>query len=342
MRVLTSPLELVSLDAKGWRILREIIHNYRQPLSSIAKTCLLSRQSVEYRLKMMHEHNLLRGSRTVINIQKLGYKSYHIFMEVHIPSQEREIIARAQHAIFVNALIVYSGKYNLEISIMAKNEQEFLQYYHQLIEGMRMRDDQILILLQTICSEVLPSAYFPQLKEKKTASSATSVSNKTTSDKKIMPHDIQILHALSRDASKTNLSLAHELGVSKDTVPYHIKSLEQHKYILSYRPVVNYASLGLMINSLLIKLNYTSEGITRFEHYLKNQGSILWATKTVGYYDYIIYVITRNLPEFHHVINGIKEQFEDIIKTYEILFAFEELKYNFMADSILEEKKKED
>ena len=75
MRVLTSQLELVSLDAKDWRILREIIHNYRQPLSSIAKTCLLSRQSVEYRLKMMHEHNLLRGSRTVINIQKLGYKS---------------------------------------------------------------------------------------------------------------------------------------------------------------------------------------------------------------------------------------------------------------------------
>ena len=132
MRVLTSPQQELLPDTKDWRILREYVANIRQPLSSIAKKCLLSRQAVEYRLKQLQQNHLIIGSRAVVDIHKLGYSSYHIFMEIHTPEEEKMLLQRASHASYVNAIIRYSGKYNLEISIMAKSPQEFVEYYEQL------------------------------------------------------------------------------------------------------------------------------------------------------------------------------------------------------------------
>ena len=41
------------------------------------------------------------------------------------------------------------------------------------------------------------------------------------------------------------------------------------------------------------------------------------------------------MDEFHEVMNGIKERFQDRIKTYEILFAYEQLKYEYMTESMV-------
>ena len=68
---------------------------------------------------------------------------------------------------------------------------------------------------------------------------------------------------------------------------------------------------------------------------LRSTDTVLWATKTFGYYDYIVYVLTKNVEEFHAVINQMKRQFAENIKTYEVLSAFEELKYFFMAENVV-------
>src|SRR3989344_1365814 len=167
MRVLAQEKKAILLDKKDWRILQESVKNVRQPLSQIAKECQLSRQSVEYRLQQMEKNQLLIGSRAVVNIRALGYSSYHVFLEVRTPEQEKELIKRAVAAPFVNALLVYSGKFNLEISLMVKSTEEFLAKYHLLVEGLALRDEHILVLQQTLCNEVLPQRYFPLEKEKR-------------------------------------------------------------------------------------------------------------------------------------------------------------------------------
>ena len=336
MRVLAPKEQQILLDKKDWRVLQQLVQNVRSPISHIARECLLSRQSVEYRISLLRKNNLLIGSRAVVNIGKLRYHSYHVFLEIHTPKEEQEIITRAKKAPFVNAIVTYSGKYNVEISIMAKNQEEFFVYYQQLIDNLRIRDDQLLILIDTLCAKVLPQKYFPELKSlhPKHYQSSHEKSRKVKGYS-IDATDFQILLALSRDATSSNIALARKLEVSKDTVTYRIAKLEKNGYLLGYRPVVNYATLGLTINSLLIKINHTTSTTKKFESYIKNNGSVLWATKTVGYFNYLVYVITKDLEEFHSVINGMKTEFDDIIKTYEILFAFEELKYNFMAESIV-------
>jgi Lrp/AsnC family leucine-responsive transcriptional regulator len=291
---------------------------------------------VEYRLKQLDENKLIIGSRTVVNNKKLGYKSYHIFLEVHTPHEEKKILDRAEKAEFCNAIIVYSGKYKLEISIMARDEAEFLRLYQELIADVRIRNDVVLVLLEGIKSEVLPRKCFPEMKDINTEKFEKSTKKNKEKKQSVDENDLRILHSLSKDAQLSNLTLAKELDVSKDTIKYRITKLEEEKYILQYRPVVNYSVLGFSINSLLIKTNHNPGSIEEFEAGIKKHDAVLWATKTFGYYNYIVYVITKDLEEFHEIINSMKEDFSNTIKTYEILFAFKELKYNFMADSILE------
>lgn len=342
MKVLDPTQKELALDRKDWRVLAEVVLNIRQPLSQIAKKCFLSRQAVEYRLKLLQQNHLVVGSRAVINIQQLGYHSYHIFIEVHTPKEEKIIIERAKEALFVNAIIRYSGKYNLEISVMARSPDEFLTYYQQLISDVRIRDDQVLLLLTTLRSQVLPTRYFPQLKELHESAFRRSGPLRQKSRTGAIDHlDMALLYHLSQDARLSNISLAKALRVSKDTITYHIKRLEQEGYLLHYRPVINFSMLGLFINSILIKLNHSPRSSKDFERYICSHGSVLWATRTFGYYDHLIYVITKDLAEFHDFINTLKEQFHDLIKTYDVLFAYEQLKYSYMAHSLVKDARLE-
>ncbi len=334
MRVLTPSRQLLKLDANDWKILSEIKDNARQPLTKIAKKVHLSRSAVEYRLKQMHQEQLITGYRTLINIHKLGYKSYHVFLDAHTPHEEKELLARAIDADYVNALILYSGRYNLEISILAKDELDFLEKYAQLVDKIHFRKDLYLILLETISARVLPDKYIQKSSSKE---KSFLTFRKKNDSSKFDSVDIKLLYSLSKEATKTNLSLAKELKISKDVLKYRLKKLEENGTIIEYRPAINYSALGLSINAVLINLSQDTEKIKQFENFLKNEPSVLWSARTFGYYDYLLYVISQGLDEFHQTINNLKKQFAELIKNYEVLFAYEEVKYEFISKNMVEE-----
>lgn len=334
MRVLTPSQQQLKLDANDWKILSEIKDKARQPLTKIAEKVHLSRSAVEYRLKQMHQQQLITGYRTVINNHQLGYKPYHVFVDAHTPHEEKELLARAVNADYVNALILYSGRYNLEISILAKDEFDFLEKYALLVNKIHFRKDLYLILLETISAKVLPEKYIPKnfpLKK------SFPLIKKKNDFSKIDQIDVKLLYLLSKEATKTNLSLARELKISKDALKYRLKKLEENGIIIEYRPAVNYSALGLSINAVLINLSQDTERIKQFESFLKGDPSILWCAKTFGYYDYLFYIISRGLDDFHETINKMKRQFAELIKNYEVLFAYEEVKYEFMSKNMVEE-----
>ena len=73
----------VILHKNDKKILSFLCYNVRLPVTKIAKLLGMSRQSVEYRIKIMEKNGLIVGSRTVINIGKMGYSSYHYFLNLH-------------------------------------------------------------------------------------------------------------------------------------------------------------------------------------------------------------------------------------------------------------------
>jgi Lrp/AsnC family leucine-responsive transcriptional regulator len=320
MKVLTKSDTEIKLDKNDLKIINEIKDNIRQPLTKIAKKCYLSRQSVEYRINQMKKHNIITGTKTIIDIKKLGYKSFHTFIEIHNKENEEKIIEQALKSDSVNMIILYNGKYNLEISIITKNESEFLENYTKLVSNKNISNDQTLIITETIISKTLTG--------NKTLQKPQNKENKKYSLDEI---DKKILNLLLNNATITNLDIAKELNISKDTVKYRINQLENNKIILSYIPAINYSGLGYSLHTLLIKTSADNEKAKLIESFIKNKDNVLWCGKTFGFYNYEIYIITKNTKQVHEFIEDLKENFSNEIKTYEILYGHEQLKYAYAS-----------
>ena len=67
--------------------------------------------------------------------------------------------------------------------------------------------------------------------------------------------------------------------------------------------------------------------------YLKNHPNIIWATKTIGYYDLSIEMEVEDVQMFRKIVDEIKEKFSNLIKKHESLLIFEEGVMNYLPQS---------
>jgi len=330
MRVLSQKdiPERIHLDKNDLKILSVLVSNSRTPLSELAKKARLSRASVEYRIKKMTENELIVGSRTVIHLRKLGYSSYHTFVEPLNSEDEKLLLDRAVKNPTVNAIISYSGRFGMEISIIAKNPEEFLLHFNELTRGLGINYSTSLMLLNTINSIVLPKKFFKD----------ASIPEQEKILPKIFPKgnvdntDIEILRKISNNADFNFTELSKELGISKDIVKYRINKMISNRIIVQFRPAINYSVLGLSIHSVLLKTNCGRD--EELEIFLKNSESVLWAVSTFGDWQYLVYIIADDNQILHKFIQEIKSKFEKVVKNYEVLFAYKEYKYSFFSDNI--------
>ncbi len=323
----------ITLHAHDRSILGLLCMNVRLPLSKIAQTLRLSRQSVEYRIKTMERAHLLVGSRAVINIRQLGYTSHHFFVELHNTTYEKKFIDRCMDCKEVNALIKYSARITFEVSILAKDTMSARHLFLELIEDMPVQYTPTL-LLKNLKSSVLPSLHLDKKVNLKHIRNDPSFSKQFsqesihyTPDKT----DLELLYFLSQDASLSLRTLAHKVHLSPDATSYRIKKLISSKYILEFRPVIDYSQLGLSLHTVLFKLQpCSSEQRTQFTSQLTHSDDVLWATELFGNWDYLTYILTST-PQTLHTILGNLSSSHSVVQSYDVLYAYNEYKYMFMT-----------
>ncbi len=315
------PGKIVPLDKIDQKILRELVENCRRPVSQIARKVNLSRASVEYRLHQLEEKGLITGYRAVVNISLLGYKKYHLFLSFQHPQQEREFLRQAEKSDFVNSIITYRGNFTVEIAITAKTDDQFQNEFHLLLANIKIDRESVLIVLETLKSSILPSQQ-PILKRKKV--------EEYPLDKK----DIKLLQLLAENAKMTTIELAHNSGLSRDSVSYRIKRLINSSHILQFRPALNYLSLGLEIHTLLLKVNHHNDLWRKLESFLKNSPETIWIAKTIGSFDYIVYLLTKDHNQFHSFFDTVKERFGEAVNSYHLLTTHRQEKYLFMTKNM--------
>jgi len=103
--------EPVKIDLKDRKIIKYLENNSRQSYSHIAKKVGLSRESVRYRIKQLEEKGVIQDYKVVIDVSKLNYFNYHIFITLNNPEIdiEKELIKRMKSLPFVRAIIKFSG-----------------------------------------------------------------------------------------------------------------------------------------------------------------------------------------------------------------------------------------
>ncbi|MDO8556624.1 MAG: Lrp/AsnC family transcriptional regulator [Nanoarchaeota archaeon] len=322
----------VKLDLKDKKILQALSTNARIPISQLAKRVGLSRDAIAHRIAQYEHQGLIQGYKTLINIKNFGYNNYHLFLQLNKPSQatEQEVLKKLQASPHIRAILSYNGKYDLELAITATTPEHFETILEEILHqcGSYLLDYEILIITKSYRAGAFPNSFLKQegIPTKKIATPFTL-------DKK----DHHILQTLANNARISFSALASQTDLSADAIRYRLNKLEDSQTIIGYRPAFNYDLLGYHVYAILAHLqSFNQHQEQKLKQLLLQDPHVLWAVKTLGSYNLLMYIAAHNPHAVHETIHNLRQTFPAMIQRYEFLLAEEEHKYTYYPETLLE------
>ncbi|MDO8537482.1 MAG: Lrp/AsnC family transcriptional regulator [archaeon] len=151
--------------------------------------------------------------------------------------------------------------------------------------------------------------------------------------------DKKLLFELDLDCRQSFKQLGRKLRLSKETVFYRVKRLEETGIIQSYSTMVDIGKLGFMSFRILLKLqDTTSKKEQEIINYLENQKLVGWFVTIEGNWDLNLWILCKNLVELNKFWADFNSLFINYIERHE-LAVFTNLTY--FSKSYLVDKKNE-
>ncbi|HLC77654.1 MAG TPA: Lrp/AsnC family transcriptional regulator [Candidatus Nanoarchaeia archaeon] len=332
------PKDKVKLDLKDRKILSLLGENSRLPSTKISKVVSLSRDAVSHRIKMYENKGLIQGYKTVTDIRKFGYENYHIFIRLNKPSKEneRKVVDSLSAHSFVRAILKFSGKYDLEIAVIAKSVSHLELIVETILFecSLYVLDYDILIVTGNYISRTFPKNFLgDDLRIISKVTLKTKNRNGYSADKK----DFEILKILANNSRIQLYKIAEKVKMSPDSVNYRIKKMQEAGYISKFIPAINYSLLGRSVYAILLNTRIlTKKEEDDLKKFFTHDLNVIWAVKTLGKYNLLFYLCTENQTDIHNTINNMRTLFPEKIKDYETLIAYEEYKYTYLPDVLFE------
>ncbi len=320
----------VKLDFKDKKILSLLGLNARTPLTKIAKDVGLSKDAVKYRIRNLEEKNVIKGSRAIIDVERLGYQSYHLFIRLRTPKKdvERTIIKKLCALSYTRTVIKFYGSYDLEVGIIARNSLELDKFVTEItaLIGEHLSSHEVLEIVKTFRSSQFPRSF---LEKNDNQNLPREKKNDLNLDKK----DMQIIRLIKDKANISVVDIADKVKISPDSVSYRIKNLSD--VILGYRAVINYHAIGYSVHALLFHINaLKAEEEQTLKELFSRNNHVLWAVKTIGRFNLLAYICVKNIDELHETISAVRILFHDKITVYDSLSANAQYKYTYAPEFV--------
>lgn len=325
----TEKTKKVKLDVKDKKIFSILSFNARIPLTQLAKKVALSRDAVNYRIKNYEKKGVIQGYRTMIDISKFGYNNYHLFIKLNNPSQEVEkrILNKLIKYPFIRAIIKFSGNFDFEIALIAKDLKELDKIIEKIMDDCSnfLQDYDILIFRKLYVTRALPKSFSEYIKD-------TSVGNKKY---KIDKKDITILKLISENSLLPLYEIASKAGLSADAVAYRIKNMKDSGIINKFVPIINYNSLDYNVYTVLFNIStLNEENEKKLREFLINDKNVMWAIKTIGKFNILVYFLVKNIDDLQNSVLKFRSLFPKQINRHETLIAYEEHKFTYFPSGL--------
>nr|WP_314419394.1 Lrp/AsnC family transcriptional regulator [uncultured Erwinia sp.] len=115
--------------------------------------------------------------------------------------------------------------------------------------------------------------------------------------------DCNILAELQKDGRISLTELAERVGISLSSCQRRVRSLEQDGVISGYRANLDPARFGLNFSAIVFVTlrEGDRQAVSNFENAVKEIPQIIQAQRLFGDPDYLLHVITRDLPDFQQL-----------------------------------------
>jgi DNA-binding Lrp family transcriptional regulator len=122
---------------------------------------------------------------------------------------------------------------------------------------------------------------------------------------KINRSDLQLLNALQRDATLSQIELAELAGLSRTSVWRRIRELEETGLIEGKVALLNPSALGLQIHVLLSVSMIEHSDLTRkkFETHVETLPEVMECFSVSGDRDYLLQIISKDMESYNNFLN---------------------------------------
>jgi Lrp/AsnC family leucine-responsive transcriptional regulator len=326
---------MAKLDRRDRIILYELDRDARQPLSSIAKKAHLSREAVLYRVRGYLKDGIIRNYLAVINMAKLGFTHHKVYVKLHNASaeKEKELVDYLCKSPRVTWAASCEGKYSLAFAVKARDLVELDAFMKELNRNFWQ-----YIMVADI-SSIIGAHYFHRNyliggRRETKRQIFWGISGVAA---KLDKEDVGVLDALAESPRATSVEIAKRLGVSPDSVLRRIKRLEGQE-ILEHNmlwPDVNKLR-GFYYKVLITLRNTTAEREEKLLKFCGSHPDIVYIVNCVGPWQFEIDVEVASMEEFRALMQSLLREFPDIVSDYTPLNIYEEHKYRFFEQKLLE------
>lgn len=318
----------MKLDLTDKKILYELDLNARIPATQLARKLRMSREKVNYRINNLLENNLIKKFVCMINPSKLGYSIYKMFFKFQnmAKSKEKEVISWLIKNNYVYWVASAQGRWDLNITIFAKDINHFDQILSQFISkyGKYILEQEFNT---TLVAGIMSKDWL--LKEHKLVSKITYVGG-AIENIRIDRIDVEILKILANNARMSSTEIARRINSTERIVVYRIKELERKKIILGYTTSLNLELLGMQFFKAIVNLNFISkETKEKIITYCQNNPNMGFFIFCAGSWPLELELIVKDNREFYYEMEELRRAFSEI-KGYETIIFPIEHKFDWM------------
>ncbi len=318
---------IIKLSKKESKLLYHLSLDGRASLGNLAKNLRMSKQGVKYILDKLEAKNIIEGYYAIVDIYKLGYQFYRLFLKFQNISSEDEqkSLDYAKSLKRVGWIVQFQGEYDIDIVIWSKNIKEFESVYLHLLEKFSRHIQERDI---SVASKIIYYKYrfFEYAKDAKQLTMGETIKNL-----KLDELDLKLLAHLSKSGRASLVELSKKIGASQKRAWYRKKRLEKAGVILGYNYKLNHKLLGYTHTKIFISMfPFSEESRNQLVYHISQLKEAIYVTIPIGQYDLEFEIMAQTNEELHAIIDGLREKFSNVIKEINSIIFYYEPKINYL------------
>ncbi|MCL1938667.1 MAG: Lrp/AsnC ligand binding domain-containing protein [Candidatus Azobacteroides sp.] len=145
------------LDELDEKILKMVISDARVPFLEVARTCNVSGAAIHQRIQKLTNLGILKGSEFIVDHSKVGYETAaFIGLFLKDPEQFKRVVQALAEIPEVVECHYITGKYDLFIKVLAKNNENLLEVIHAKLQPLGLARTETLISFKEAFRRQIP------------------------------------------------------------------------------------------------------------------------------------------------------------------------------------------
>ncbi|MFH1511622.1 MAG: Lrp/AsnC family transcriptional regulator [Candidatus Woesearchaeota archaeon] len=312
--------------------------NARVKISDLASSLKKTSQRLKYSVFSLEKAGIVSNPHCVFDYSYFGLLLFRVYFKGGYVSEKEKssIIDKLSSSSSVVSIYELTGEFDLCIEMESFNPSRFNKDLRFLVSLVPTLNNFKIVL--NIVTHIYPRLYLigrdiPEFSPEIIVGGDRAVESFS------MP-EFAVMRLLNENARIRINSLSRQSRISIPTVSSIIKNLKERRVIRAFKFVVNCSRLGIFKFRLFLKLhNHGIERESALMDFLRDTPEIVQVNKTVGDWDLEIDIESFDKSKIRMITVHLREQFADIIETFNIMEFFQYYRKGFLPGHIFEENK---